>query len=194
MNDYTPSEGLAFDSEYLKAIIEDKIEDFRIFFENTKNPIYVWKTMHVIGRYFCEGSTEQGRLGLDLTIRPPAWCLDYFISAGSCIDRLSDRDDPRKEMPILGDLDPRECVDALPAVLGFVRPGWNAFNEITSIRGSYWMLEHVDELREEGLSYEKATEQAAEYYGYADVRSFRRRIAEFRKVTTSTRGLDQDET
>jgi hypothetical protein len=158
-----------------------------------KNPIYVWKIMHII-RYFCEGSTEHGRLGLNLTIKPPAWCLDYFVSAASRIDALSYRYDLREEMPTLRDLDPRECVDALPAVLGFVRPGWNSFNEITSIRESRWMVKRVNELRDEGLSYEKATEQTAEYYGYVDVRSFRRRIADFLNVHTDRRGLDQDET
>jgi len=56
------------------------------------------------------------------------------------------------------------------------------------------MVKRVDELRDEGMSYEKATQQAAEFYGYSDVRAFRRRIADWRRVYTDSNYQEPDET
>ena len=56
------------------------------------------------------------------------------------------------------------------------------------------MWKRVNELRDEGYSYEKATQIAAEYYDYNDVRSFRRRLSKYDRMYTDSSGEGHDQT
>jgi hypothetical protein len=114
--------------------------------------------------------------------------MEYLSNCAVAIDDLTLGFDPR-DLELNIELTEGQRIDILPSLLGFARPGWNAFSQYRSIKEMEYISRYLNELREEGVSYGAALAKAAEHYGYEDQRSLRRRLAKRRAVFADT---DQD--
>jgi hypothetical protein len=156
---------------------EQEIETFRVAYESTKNPVYVWRAIRTMKLFalISQDDVNDVELARKATT-PPPWCMDYLFMCADAVERLKWGANARgRDLPEL--TSDAQKTDILPAVFGFVRPGWNAFGQYTAVYMLRWVERYYWELRGEGVSYTEALAKTAERYGYEDVRSLRRQLA-----------------
>jgi hypothetical protein len=170
--------------EFHRDLVEWQMEVYRVAFKNTGNPVYVWKALRWLSPIL-----QQIRINLGEDLppgpgSPPAWCMEYLLNCADAIDKLTFGFDPRDLE--YTELTEGQRIDILPALLGFARPGWNAFSRYRSIEEMHYISKYLNELRDEGVSNSAALSKAAEHYGFEDERSLRRRLAKRRAVFADT--------
>jgi hypothetical protein len=169
----------AWRRDYQRELFEGQMEVYRVAFKNTGNPVYVWKALRWLHPLFTQNRILAGE---DLPPGPgvpPEWCMEYLLKCARAVDDLCWGLDPRDTNIELSE---GQRIDVLPAVLGFTRPGWNAFSHYYSIKEMEYVGRYLQELRDEGVPYSVALVKTAERYGYQDERSLRRRMAKSRAV------------
>lgn len=167
--------------EHLRSVFEWQMEVHRVAYKNTKNPMYVWKALRWLAPLMQESLLAQGEEPPPGWGAPPPWCMEYLLTCADAVDDLCYGFDPR-DRDLCLELTEGQRVDVLPAVLGFTKPGWNAFSHYYSIKEMEYVEEYLQELRDAGEPYSGALAKAAEHYGYQDERSLRRRLAKRRAV------------
>jgi hypothetical protein len=188
--------------EIIRAVCDSQVETYRVAFRNTANPIYVWKVLQYFSPQFLKATggayPPDGQVGV-----LPEWCLNYLLQCGKAVDNLSHGVDPRKDCPEITSIEqlnllPRlaatQAVELLPALFGFVRPGWSAVADFEANYNMRWPEKYLYELRSQGIPYARALAETAAQFGYEDERSLRRRLAKRRAVfddygTDLSRGL-----
>lgn len=181
--------------KYRKATAEDVefIREFQVKFEQTGNPIYIW---HAIRRCCGYNSKQIMKIVKDSTnnwdkhwqpLPLPEWCVKYLWAVSNeiwdlqydngkiydnvgkmVIDRGPQRSSQRK-------------IELLPAALGFVRKGQNAF---LSLSRTYWddeILSDFEIMIEDGMSAAAAEGVIADRYGVTEVTTVRRWLTRARK-------------
>jgi hypothetical protein len=128
-------------------------------FERTGLPIHAWRAIHCCA--------EKGWA-------LPPWVLEYLASAAAAVCRLGRGQDFKGNsyQPVT----PDEAARLIPAALGFVRPGFNAFaNDMNSAKRRQDLFAFMLD-RAEGVTAEKAHDAIADRRDLADRRSAERRL------------------
>jgi hypothetical protein len=170
-----------------RAMVEQQLFTAKTAYENTGNPLFVW---HAIS-FFIGAANELLTDEVTPEWEPwtgilPKWCLDYLAKCASAVINM----DWGCDSP------PSECAAMIPALFGFTKKGWNAFNERRELRGSQHVERYYYELRDEGISVQQAMNETLERYGLENERSVRRKIAAVAKAYTprSNNPKGEDET
>lgn len=144
-------------------------ERFGKDFEETKNPIWVWRCL-VVARHIAlltARSCPEARTMI--FVGPlPDWCLRYFLETAFTIDGMMER-------VRLGYLDAADAATGLPSALGFTRQGKNAFDRY---KGEYLHRLAADlalcEQEERGLTNADTLKRFMDHALLQDERSARR--------------------
>ena len=159
----------------LEAFTLDALEVDRVRYDRTKNPLIVWQALNswfTLNHY--RAQAEKAPLPV------PEWIVGYLNLVARRIADLSKGLDYRETPEPYGTLPrtqesvqraknrvqtltPNKARDQVPAALGLVRNGWNAFERLSALRG-----QEIDELSMEGYRWmqnsgvKRTVEQASE--------------------------------
>ncbi len=177
------------------------IENYRTLWENTGNPLYVWKA---IGVCFMFGAA---RVESQTGVRPsppgpepypfPDWCIRYIGVLSCRIDILTEGKDFRGFPEPFGNgastpenwrlaqevkptIEPIEAAELIGAATGIVRGGWNAFDRLNALASKELDDLAMDSLRADGKSTAEAMDILLQESGTNDDSTMRRRIREAR--------------
>ena len=177
----------------------ETIEAYRIRWENTRNPLFVWKAIDLcfmIAVVRVKAATGHLPTFLLTESHPfPAWCLGYLSLAAARLSTLAEGKDYRIAPAPFGDADPADttawarAADASSDVnpvdaanlstwaLGLRRQGATAFGDIKSLEEKQMdMLSFEEFTLMGGMSYEAAMEALAEDSGL-EPRGLAKRLA-----------------
>jgi hypothetical protein len=145
---------------------ESKFRDFELarlhgLYQQTGNSLCVWQAI-----WWCRDG-EPSAL--------PDWCLQYLGEVASAFAKFSDQ-------VARGEIDAQEASQGVPAALGLVRKGWNAFRrEVTTATQQQLAIQYLFD-RKHGISSAQATENVREAVRVEEERSARRLIADGLKL------------
>jgi hypothetical protein len=166
----------------------EAIGGFRVRFEKTGNPIYVfWALSGIYSGATLRWLESDGKDEYEPKI--PKWIHDYLSSVSRNIFNLTYSRDPRAapyDIDITtpegkaawrawrheSALEREKAIDLLPAALGMSRKGWNAFSNFDSIMRKEDIRDAIDELiQSNGVTLEEAAGIVAEENGFEEIQS-----------------------
>ena len=146
---------------------------------------------------FTPENWEKARLSAIAHTQFPPRLMEYLFQVGDAVVALASGLDSRNCPPCQSDspeaqrefhraykdwystrLSPIASMAALPGMIGLARPGWNAFSAFRSDMQVADARRHYGAARYRGLSRAEALEEVADVYGYDEIRSVERLIAD----------------
>jgi hypothetical protein len=170
------------------------VDELRVEFERDGNPVYVFAAISWLASEARAAAPTARDAAVALPSSLPPWIMRYLIDIARDVQRLAQGRNPFT-MPVDQDprsdhgeeawrkwtsegLEPATALRMLPAVMGFARPGKNAFNEARSLRIKKLIAWFFDLKRGEGETFDAAAGSVAESFGYENARSVQRIAAE----------------
>lgn len=163
---------------------------FETHWRETRNPIWVWRCIARL-RALCSyaAAVVPELRGKRFIAGIPDWCQDYMIDGAYKVERLARLRDYRDEQLhptglhlVDGQLTPKQCAERLPAALGFVRSGWNAFREYEAEELPLMMLETAAIAKDGSYSFDTIMQAM----GWEDERNARRKLGKLRRRAKPT--------
>ena len=141
-------------SDELEASTLDAMEDDRDRYDQTKNPLIIWQTLNT---WFTLNHHRAVARKAPLPV--PEWIASYLCIVARRITDLANgldyQEAPEPYGALPQTLAPDKARSRVPAALGLVREGWNAFERLSSRRS-----EEIDALSMEGYRWKTTVEEA----------------------------------
>ena len=181
------------------------MQDFKASFEATKNPLVAWALLQEA--YLASGPTRGALSGRVLRGKPPPgaeplhlplphWVMEYLYEVAVRLSGMTAgldwRERPKKTGNSDDDLDAeiawrrnptllaQAAKELIPAALGLVRTGWNAFDERQREAGRFGPFLRYLEARDRGISKAEAMETCMAEMDITDERAWNRAYDKFR--------------
>ena len=181
------------------------MQDFKASFEATKNPLLAWALLQEA--YLASGPTRGALSGRALRGKPPPgaeplhlplphWVMTYLYEVAVRLSGMTAGLDWREKHKKTGnsddDLDAevawrrnptllaQAAKELIPAALGLVRTGWNAFDERQREAGRFGPFLRYLEARDRGISKAEAMETCMAEMEITDERAWNRAYDKFR--------------
>jgi hypothetical protein len=184
---------------------KETIEAYRIRWENTRNPLFVWEAINLcFGISVMRVREEAGSLPPPPATEAypfPDWCMAYLGIVAARLSSLADGRDYRIAPAPFGDgpsnaealnrywdakpdLPAAQATDLSLWALGLRRNGSTAFKDFHLLRGKSFDVLSFEQFRSDGMTYDEAIEAIAEEGGI-DVRAVQKRLRAVRDAEKS---------
>ncbi len=153
----------------------------------TQNPIWVWRC--IARQHSLSEHVRACFPGLEAAVAIPPWCGDYLVEVAYRIEVMAGGRDfatpgamqERLNSCTSDELPSTDAPSRLPAALGLVRPGWNAFREYQSDDFPRLFLTVQETDRAAGRKPTMKLRELMDVMGWVDERSARRKLAALRR-------------